>query len=265
MEVGQQDLSGQIQLKFDWKRVTMHATFHDLEDTSVFITGGGSGIGAALTEGFLAQGARVAFVQRSDASGFVAAIKCDVTDVTALQAAIKSAADAHGPITTLVNNAAWDNRHAIEGFTPDEWDGMMNVNLRPHFFTAQAIAAGMKEAGGGSIINFSSIAFRIAGEGYPCYATAKAAIVGLTSCLARELGGDRIRVNSVLPGWVLTQRQMDLWATEEGLKDFLARQCIPEHLHEKDIVDSVLFLASNTSRMMTGQSLVIDGGVVFPG
>ena len=125
MEVGQQDLSGQIQLKFDWKRVTMHATFHDLEDTSVFITGGGSGIGAALTEGFLAQGARVAFVQRSDASGFVAAIKCDVTDVTALQAAIKSAADAHGPITTLVNNAAWDNRRAIEGFTPDEWDGMM--------------------------------------------------------------------------------------------------------------------------------------------
>ena len=117
----------------------------------------------------------------------------DVTDVTALQAAIKSAADAHGPITTLVNNAAWDNRRAIEGFTPDEWDGMVNVNLRPHFFTAQAIAAGMKEAGGGSIINFSSIAFRIAGEGYPCYATAKAAIVGLTSCLARELGGDRIR------------------------------------------------------------------------
>ncbi len=254
----------------------MYATFHDLKETSVFITGGGSGIGAALTDGFLAQGARVAFVQRSDASEFVNAmrenhgvaplyIKCDVTDVAALQSAMKQAVAAHGPITTLVNNAAWDNRHEIQGFSPDEWDSMMNVNLRPHFFTAQAVAPGMKEAGGGSIINFSSIAFRIAGDGYPCYATAKAGIVGLTSCLARDLGGDKIRVNSILPGWVLTKRQMDEWATEEGLKAFLARQCLPEHLHEKDMVDSVLFLASKTSRMMTGQSLVVDGGVVFPG
>jgi NAD(P)-dependent dehydrogenase (short-subunit alcohol dehydrogenase family) len=254
----------------------MYATFHDIKDTSVFITGGGSGIGAALTEGFLAQGAKVAFVQRSDAAEFVAAmgqkhgreplfIACDVTDIEALRSAMQQAVAAHGPITTLVNNAAWDNRHEIEGFTPEEWDGMMHVNLRPHFFTAQAVAPGMREAGGGSIINFSSIAFRIAGDGYPCYATAKAAIVGLTSCLARDLGADRIRVNSILPGWVLTKRQMDEWATEEGLKNFLDRQCIPEHLHEKDMIDSVLFLASNTSRMMTGQSLVVDGGVVFPG
>lgn len=254
----------------------MIATFHDINGSSVFITGGGSGIGAGLTEGFLAQGAKVAFVQRSDASEFVADmgkkhgseplfIKCDITDVVAMQSAIKQAADAHGPITTLVNNAAWDNRHPVEGFTPDQWDGMMQVNLRPQFFSAQAVAAGMKEAGGGSIINFSSIAYKIAVQGFPAYATAKAGIVGLTNSLARELGPDLIRVNAVLPGWVLTKRQLELWATEEALAEFLAKQCIPIHLKVQDIVGTVLFLASESSRMMTGQSLVIDGGVTFPG
>jgi NAD(P)-dependent dehydrogenase (short-subunit alcohol dehydrogenase family) len=253
----------------------MHATFHDLEGSSVFITGGGSGIGAAITEGFLAQGAKVAFVQRSDAGEFVSEmgtrhgheplfIKCDITDVDAFQSAIRTAAEKHGAINTLVNNAAWDNRHPVEGFSPKEWDDMMHVNLRPHFFGAQAVAPGMKESGGGSIINFSSIAFRIAVQGFPAYATAKAGIVGLTSSMARELGPDRIRVNAILPGWVLTKRQMELWATEEGLAEFLAKQCIPEHLKESDIVDTVLFLASKTSCMMTGQALVVDGGVTFP-
>lgn len=254
----------------------MTATFHDIKGTSVFITGGGSGIGAGLTDGFLAQGAKVAFVQRSDASDFVADmgrkhgneplfIKCDITDVEALQSAIKQASEAHGPITTLVNNAAWDNRHPVQGFTPDEWDSMMQVNLRPQFFTAQSVAPGMKAAGGGSIINFSSIAYKIAVQGFPAYATAKAGIVGLTNSMARELGPDHIRVNAVLPGWVLTKRQMELWATEEALAEFLARQCIPEHLKVDDIVGTVLFLASSSSRMMTGQSLVVDGGVTFPG
>ena len=253
----------------------MTATFHDLKDTSVFITGGGSGIGGALTDAFLAQGAKVAFVQRSDATEFVTEmekkhdgnkplfIKCDITDINALHRAIEQAAEAHGTITTLINNAASDNRHPVEGFTPDQWDGMMQVNLRPQFFSAQAVAPGMKEAGGGSIINFSSIAFKIAVQGFPAYATAKAGIVGLTNSLARELGPDHIRVNAILPGWVLTKRQMELWATEEALAEFLALQCIPQHLKEDDIVGSVLFLASNSSRMMTGQSLVVDGGVTF--
>jgi NAD(P)-dependent dehydrogenase (short-subunit alcohol dehydrogenase family) len=254
----------------------MYATFHDLKDSSVFITGGGSGIGAALTEGFLSQGAKVAFVQRSDATEFVESmgekhgskplfIACDITNVSALENAVKLAAEANGPITTLVNNAAWDNRNEVGNFTPHEWDAMMDVNLRPHYFSAQAVAEGMKEVGGGSIINFSSIAYRFAGGGFPCYATSKAAIVGLTSCLARDLGPDRIRVNSILPGWVLTKRQMEEWATEEALKSHLEMQCIPEHLHEVDIVDTALFLASKASRMMTGQGLVVDGGVVFPG
>ena len=254
----------------------MFATFHDLKDTSVFITGGGSGIGAALTEGFLKQGAKVAFVQRSDASEFVASmeqkhdnkplfIPCDITDVQALESAIHAAAEQHGAITTLVNNAAWDNRNEIGDFTPDQWDAMMDVNLRPHYFSAQAVTEGMKAAGGGSIINFSSIAYRFAGSGFPCYATSKAAIVGLTSCLARDLGPHRIRVNSILPGWVLTRRQMETWATEDGLKAHLELQCLPEHLYEDDMVGTTLFLASKASRMMTGQGLVVDGGVVFPG
>ena len=192
-------------------------------------------------------------------------IACDITDVDAFQSAIAQAAEAHGPVTTLVNNAAWDNRHPVEGFKTDEWDAMMRVNLRPHFFGAQAVAPGMKQSGGGSIINFSSIAARIAVPGFPAYATAKAGIVGLTASMARELGPDKIRVNSIQPGWVLTKRQTELWATEEALAEFLAKQCIPEHLKEADIVDTVLFLASKTSRMMTGQSLVIDGGVTFAG
>jgi NAD(P)-dependent dehydrogenase (short-subunit alcohol dehydrogenase family) len=253
-----------------------HATFHDLEGRSVFITGGGSGIGAALTEGFLEQGARVAFVQRSDAGEFVAEmssrhgntplfIPCDILDIDALRAAMSKAADLHGPITVLVNNAANDQRHAIEDYTVEEWDRALAINLRPHFFTAQAAAPGMKAAGGGSIINFSSVSYMMGNAGYLSYMSAKSAITGLTRGLARELGPDNIRANALMPGWVLTKRQLDLWATPEALAGHLARQCLKEHLVEQDIVDATLFLASNTSRMMTGQAMVVDGGVVVTG
>jgi NAD(P)-dependent dehydrogenase (short-subunit alcohol dehydrogenase family) len=253
-----------------------HATFHDLEGRSVFITGGGSGIGAALTEGFLEQGARVAFVQRSDAGEFVAEmssrhvntplfIPCDILDIDALRAAMSKAADLHGPITVLVNNAANDKRHAIEDYTVEEWDRALAINLRPHFFTAQAAAPGMKAAGGGSIINFSSVSYMMGNAGYLSYMSAKSAITGLTRGLARELGPDNIRANALMPGWVLTKRQLDLWATPDALAEHLARQCLKEHLVEQDIVDATLFLASNTSRMMTGQAMVVDGGVVVTG
>jgi galactose dehydrogenase len=253
-----------------------YATFHDLEGASVFITGGGSGIGAALTGGFLAQGARVAFVQRSDAADFVDEMErkhgnrplflpCDVTDVEALRDVMGQVAEAHGPITVLVNNAANDQRHEVEGYTVEEWDRSQAVNLRPHFFTAQAAWAGMKAAGGGAIVNFSSVSYMVGEAGYLSYLSAKAAITGLTRGLAREFGPDRIRVNAVMPGWVLTQRQLDLWATPDSLAAFLERQCLKEHLHEEDIVGGTLFLASNTSRMMTGQALVIDGGVATTG
>ena len=252
------------------------ATFHDLKDASVFITGGGAGIGASLTEGFLAQGAKVAFVQRSDASQFCEEmqdkygvkplfLKCDITNIDALKTAMAQAAEAHGPITRLVNNAANDTRHTMADTTPEDWDWGQAVNLRPHFFTAQAAAAGMKAQGYGAIVNFSSISYMMGNAGYPGYVAAKAGITGLTRGLARELGPDGIRVNALMPGWVLTDRQMDLWATPEGLKAHLDRQCIPEHLAPRDIVDATLFLSSEASRMMTGQALVVDGGVVVTG
>jgi galactose dehydrogenase len=256
--------------------MTRYATFHDLDGQSVFITGGGSGIGAALTDGFLDQGAKVAFVQRSDAGAFVKEmaerhgraplfIRCDVTDIEALRAAMAQAAAAHGPITVLVNNAANDQRHGIEGFTVEQWDQMQAVNLRPHFFTIQAAIPGMRAAGGGSVINFSSISYMMGNGGYEAYTAAKAGITGLTRGFARDLGHDNIRVNAMMPGWVLTQRQLDLWGKPEDLARHLARQCLPEHLIERDIVDGTLFLASKASRMMTGQALVIDGGVVVTG
>lgn len=253
-----------------------YATFHDLAGASVFITGGGAGIGAALTEGFLAQGARVAFVQRSDARAFVSEmaakydaaplfIPCDITDIEALQGAMTQAAQAHGPITRLVNNAANDTRHTLAETTPAAWDQGQAVNLRPHFFTAQAAAAGMKAAGYGSIVNFSSISYMMGGAGYPGYVAAKAGITGLTRGLARELGPDGIRVNALMPGWVLTQRQMDLWATPEDLAAHLDKQCLKEHLAPRDVVDATLYLSSQASRMMTGQAMVVDGGVVVSG
>ncbi len=256
--------------------MTSYASFHDLEGASVFITGGGSGIGAALTEGFLAQGAKVAFVQRSDASGFITEMSgkyahdplflpCDITDIPALKDAMDKAAQAHGPITRLINNAANDSRHKVADLTVEDWDACQNVNLRPHLFTAQTAAPMMKAAGYGSIVNFSSISYMMGMAGMAGYVTAKAAVTGLTRALARELGPDQIRVNALMPGWVLTRRQMELWATPEDLAAHLERQCLPEHLEPGDIVDAVLFLSSQASRMMTGQAMVVDGGVAVTG
>ena len=193
--------------------MTQTVTFHDLHGASVFITGGGAGIGAALTEGFVAQGAKVAFVQRSNADHFAAELakkydnaplflSCDITDVTSLKAAIVKAAAQHGPISVLVNNAANDTRHTLDRYTQDEFDQNIAVNLRPQFFTVQEVAPAMRANGGGSIINFSSISYMMGNAGYPVYAATKAAITGLTRSLARELGPDRIRVNAVMPGWL---------------------------------------------------------------
>ncbi|MEJ6708421.1 MAG: SDR family oxidoreductase [Amylibacter sp.] len=256
--------------------MSKNVTFHDLVGQSVFITGGGAGIGAALSDGFLAQGCKVAFVQRSDASDFVADMKakhgvaplfiqCDIIDVAALQSAMAQAAEAHGDITVVVNNAANDARHTLDDITSESWDLAQAVNLKPHVFSAQAAAQGMKAAGGGAIINFSSVSYMMGNEGYPGYVAAKAGITGLTRGLARELGPDNIRVNALMPGWVLTPKQKDMWATPESLTAHLDRQCLKEHLVEDDIVDATLFLASKASRMMTGQALVVDGGVVVTG
>lgn len=254
----------------------VYSTFHDLRDSSVYITGGGSGIGAAITESFLQQGAKVAFVQRSDATEFCDEmeqcygvrplfIHCDIADVERLQKTLNEAATAHGPITTLINNAAVDNRHTLKDYSVADWDWSMNINLRPHFFTTQAVAEGMKAAGGGSVINLSSISYLMGNAGYPAYVASKAGITGLTRALARELGPDKIRVNALLPGWVLTERQKALWVTPEGLAGHLERQCLKDTLAEEDITHAILFLASKASRMMTGQAMVVDGGVVVTG
>ncbi|MEE3360576.1 MAG: SDR family oxidoreductase [Pseudomonadota bacterium] len=254
----------------------LNATYHDLSGKSVFITGGGSGIGASLTEGFLRQGAKVAFVGRSDASGFVDEmeqktgnrpffIQCDITDIPALQNAIAKSADQNGPITVLVNNAANDKRHATEEVTEDFWDWSMAINLKAYFFACQAVVGGMRNAGGGSIINFSSISYMMGNAGYPAYTIANSGINGMTRSLAREFGPDRIRVNALAPGWVLTQKQLDMWADPESLAAHLDRQCLKDHLVPEDIVGTTLFMASDASRMMTGQAMVVDGGVVVTG
>lgn len=248
-------------------------SFPDLKGQSVFITGGGSGIGAALTEGFLRQGAKVAFCQRSDGSGFCDAMEqatgnrplflpCDIAVTDQLQLTLSTAAKVNGPITVLINNAANDKRH--DTLTTDEalWDWSMAVNLRSYFFACQSVIPGMQAAGGGSIINFSSISFMMADAGYASYITANAGIVGLTRTLAREFGPDRIRVNAIAPGWVLTEKQKELWVTPEGLAKHLARQCIPDPIEPEDVTGAVMFLASASSRMVTSQTLILDGGYI---
>ncbi len=255
---------------------TPTATFHDLNGKSVFITGGGSGIGAALTDGFLAQGARVAFVQRSDSRAFCDEmeqkhstrplfIPCDITDTPALSAAVSEAGAAHGPVSVLVNNAANDQRHETLEVSEEFWDWSQSINLKAYFFACQAAIGAMKQSGGGSIVNFSSISYMMGNLGYPAYTTANAGINGMTRSLAREFGPDKIRVNALAPGWVLTDKQLDKWATPEALANHLDRQCLKEHLKPQDVVDAVLFLASDASRMMTGQMMVVDGGVVTTG
>jgi NAD(P)-dependent dehydrogenase (short-subunit alcohol dehydrogenase family) len=252
------------------------ASYPDLNGASVFITGGGSGIGAALTEGFLRQGARVAFVGRSDATDFVDRmeqetgnrplfIQCDITDIPALKAAIEKAATANGPIRALVNNAANDQRHTTAEVDESFWDWMMAINLKAYFFACQAVMPGMKALGGGAIINFSSISYMMGGAGYPLYTTANSGINGMTRSLAREFGPDKIRVNALAPGWVLTEKQLEMWADPDALAAHMDKQCLKEHLHPDDIVGATLFLASNASRMMTGQAMVVDGGVAVTG
>lgn len=256
--------------------MTETATFHDLNGRSVFITGGGSGIGAALTDGFMAQGAQVAFIGRSDATDFVTEmtekhgraplfIQGDITDTPALKASMAQAGAAHGPLDVLVSNAANDKRHDWQSLTPEEWDSLQAVNLKAYFFAAQTAGKDMIARGSGSIINFSSISYMMGNGGYPAYTSANGGITALTRSLARDMGPSGIRVNALAPGWVLTQKQLDKWATPDDLAAHLERQCLKTHLEPQDIVDAVLFLASNTSRMMTGQCMVVDGGVVVTG
>lgn len=249
------------------------AIYPSLKDRVVFITGGASGIGAEHVRQFAAQGARVAFVDIADeaASALLASIReaghaapiyqhCDLTDIPALQRAIAAAAQKLGPITVLVNNAANDQRHKFEDVTVEYWDERQAVNLRHQFFAIQAVAPMMRAAGGGSIINFGSISWHVSTGGMPAYTTAKAAIEGLTKGMARDLGTDNIRVNCVIPGWVMTERQIRLWLTPEGEANLLQTQCLKQKLAPADLTRMVLWLASDDSRMCTSQLWVVDAG-----
>jgi len=252
------------------------AIFTDLEGKSVFITGGGSGIGAVLTEGFLEQGAKVAFVQRSDATAFCDEmearhgsrplfIACDITDIAALRAAIAQAAEVHGDPTVLINNAANDLRHNTLEVTEAFWDENQAVNLKAYFFASQAVIPGMQRVGGGVIVNFSSIAYFRGFPEYPSYASANAGIMGLTRAHAREFGPDNIRVNALAPGWTMTKRQLDLWVTPEKYEPILKGQCLQRQVLPEDMLAPTLFLASDASSAITGQCLPVDNGLVETG
>ena len=249
--------------------------FHDLKGQIVFITGGGSGIGAAFTRAFSLQGAKVGFVSLrqepaerlcDDIEQLAASrpffIRCDIRDIDSLQEAMGEVRTVLGPISVLVNNAARDTRHRLESMSVDEWDNSLNTNLRPYFFTAQAVLQDMTALGFGSIINLGSNSANLGLAGYPAYVASKAAIVGMTKALARELGASNIRVNTLIPGWVLTERQKEFWVTEEALAECLQQQCLKTTVTEENIAHTALFLASNASAMITGQSIIVDGGRV---
>jgi NAD(P)-dependent dehydrogenase (short-subunit alcohol dehydrogenase family) len=245
------------------------ATYPSLKDRTVFITGGASGIGAAFTHAFHDQGAKVAFVDLDEAAGSAFAAKlgasawfshCDVTDAEALQGAVRDAAAALGPITVLVNNVANDTREEPADLSPEAWRKGLAVNLDPTFIAAQAVYPMMKAAGGGSIVNLSSINAQLAPGELPTYSAAKGAINSLTKSLARAWGPDRIRVNALSPGWVITPRQLELWLTPKAEADWAKLTALKDRIMPEDIALAALFLASDDSRMMTGQELVVDAG-----
>lgn len=255
--------------------ISQPAIFPSLRNRVIFVTGGGTGIGESIVAHLCGQGARVTFVDIAEASSRALCsrirdaghsapdyIPCDLRDISALREAISDTAAKHGPIRVLVNNAGNDDRHRSEEVTPEYWDERMAVNVRHQFFAAQAVRPMMRDAGGGSIINFGSITWMVGDADCPGYVTSKAAITGLTRALAREFGPERIRVNCVVPGWVMTERQVRLWLNAEGERQIDDRQCLKDRLYPADIARMVLFLAADDSRMCSSQHFIVDGGWV---
>ena len=249
------------------------ARYPSLEDRAVLVTGGATGIGATLVEAFAVQGARVGFIDidvapaqvlvdrlRADARHAPVFVEADLTDVDALHRAIAQLREQTGPIVVLLNNAANDKRHSIEGTTSASWDAGVAVNLKHQFFAAQQVVPDMKAAGGGSIVNFGSISWKLKQGGMPVYTTSKAAVQGLTRSLARDLGPFNIRVNTLLPGWVMTDKQIRLWVDDRAREDIARGQCINRPLQPEDIARMALFLAADDSAMCTAQDFIVDGG-----
>jgi len=247
------------------------ASYPSLSGKTVFISGGASGIGAEIVAAFASQGSRVGFLdidQKASAAltdatpGDITYEICDLKDVDALRSGLGNLKSRLGPAYVLINNAARDDRHDWADVTPDIWDERMHTNLRHMFFSIQAVAPDMIAAGGGSIINMGSNSWWEAGGGFPAYATAKAAVHGLTRTMARDLGQHRIRVNTVVPGWIMTERQKTLWATPEALEKHQDRQCLPDLIDPVYVARMVLFLASADAAMCSANNYMVEAGSI---
>jgi len=252
-----------------------YGTYPSLRGRVVVVTGGASGIGEKIVEQFAKQGAQVVFldIQKEAATELVSQIgvgggsepyflRCDLTDVDALGECLRAIVSKFKTVDVLVNNAGNDARHSVEEVTPQFWDWSIAVNLKHQFFASQLVIPAMRKAGRGSIINMSSISWLIPSIGLPVYVTAKAAIVGLTRTLAHELGADNIRVNCVLPGAILTDRQKELWFTDAYQAEILSGQALKRMIMPEEVARLVLFLAADDSSAITSQSYVIDAGWV---
>lgn len=245
------------------------ATYPSLNGTSIIITGGASGIGAGMVRAFADQGAKVGFVDMDADAGAALASEtgttfapCDLRDIAALRTAFATLTDANGPTQVLVNNAARDDRHNWADVTPEYWDDRQATNLRHQFFAIQAVAPAMIDEGKGSIINMGSNSWWEAGGGFPGYATAKSAVHGLTRTMARDLGPHRIRVNTIVPGWIMTERQKQLWVTDDALAAQLKRQCLPDPIDPVYVVRMALFLASDDAAMCSANNYMVEAGSI---
>lgn len=248
------------------------AIYPSLKGRTVLVTGGGSGIGEAIVAHFAAQGAKVAFldVKEKESKALVARLKrkrqrvhfehCDLTDIPHLREAIASVRRVFGPITILINNAGNDDRHETEDVTPEYFDNRIAVNLKHQFFAIQAVVDDMKAAGNGAIVNIGSASWLIGSRDIPIYVTAKAGVLGLMRGLARELGAHNIRINHVVPGWIMTKRQRELWVTPGAIDRLMQDQCLARELEPADIARAVLFFASDEASAATARSFVFDGG-----
>ena len=251
----------------------MKVKYFDLENKRVFITGGGSGIGASIVEHFCEQNSEVYFIDiNEEASNKLVSecknkklaiptfIKCDLLNIKDLQGVISKIISEKGPIEILINNAANDERHKIENVTEEYWNERMNINLRHYFFTVQSVREAMIKNKSGVIVNIGSASWMIGQGGMAAYTAAKSGVVGLTRSFARDLGEYNIRVNSVVPGWTITERQIEKWLTPESEADMMKKQCIKRRLMPSDISKAVLFFSSNQSSGCTNQSYVVDNG-----
>jgi len=248
--------------------------YPSLNGKTVFISGGASGIGASFVEAFALQGANIAFVDvlTDEAIALVAKIKqqrsdvevkyyyCDLVDISSLKAVFTQVELELGSISILINSAASDTRHRIEEVTPQYWDNRMNINLKHYFFAIQAVQQQMKKAGGGAIINMGSMCWHDSQSGMPGYSAAKAGVEGLTRGLAKDLGQDKIRINTITPGWVMTDRQLSHWVNENTEKKIAESQCLKDYVMPADIASMALFLASDDSKHCTAQNFIVDGG-----